>query len=245
MPFKNRKAANPLFSPEEVAETHRILARVRSQAYGRTRIKLFSQSPGSGVHTVLARNQVKGGICCALSLYWLKGQLSDPVNNQGYLNSLMGQGGSGITNAIMPAIQLNNAIKAPDTQLQDANIWLHDSGFTGAVKRKKSVSWVSAGVSDYFCEAPSINPYRLIAIRGGYDHAMALDLVNLEFFDPNIGAFQFKHLMYLKNFLNDTVFPLLNRVMGSKESNYLGRHYFSLVQMGCYRKNINRQYFSV
>ncbi|WP_444929273.1 YopT-type cysteine protease domain-containing protein [Microbulbifer sp. SSSA002] len=244
MPFRNRKVADPLPSPEEVAGTHRILARVRSQAYGSTRIKLFSQSPGSGVYTVLARNQASGGICCALSLYWLNGQLNDPVNNQDYLDSLMGQGGRGITNAIMPAIQLNNKIKAPATQLQDANIWLHDSGFTGAVKPRKVISWVSAGVGDYFCEVPSVNPYRLVAIRGRCNHAMALDLVNLEFFDPNIGAFQFGHLMHLKNFLNNTIFPLANRATGSKESNYLGRHYFSLAQMGCYRKNINSHYFN-
>ncbi|WP_444934654.1 YopT-type cysteine protease domain-containing protein [Microbulbifer sp. JTAC008] len=230
----------PLWMNRTARDTRRIIERVilAARARGCIRVVEFSQSPGSKIHTVLTKRGVGDGICIALALYWLEGQ----IKNRDYLGPMVGQNKRVIADALSPAIELFNATKAANSQMKDAHLWMNTHGFVGNMPRKEYVNRLRNWVGDYCCQGPDINQFRIISTRSFHSHTMALDLENLIFFDPNIGTFQFNYLAHLRNFLSDVIFPY---GVGGREqgAQYLGRKVLHVLEMGSYSRDPNLNYF--
>jgi len=218
-----------------VIQIRQVLSRVRSEAIGKaSKMKLFTQTPAGDSYNIMDSNGVAGGVCCALALFWLNSR----SNRQDFLDTLLGPGGTIRTDALMPAINLQREIADPDTQMVQAKAWLARHNLNGALKTKETIKGLDLDIGNWFCQNPMINPYRLLAIRGGYDHAMALDLSrpnDLVFFDPNLGSFHFNSMTRLIDFLNTTIYPATGSgTTLTRNSEYIGRKRFILIEMGCF-----------
>jgi YopT-type cysteine protease-like protein len=225
--------------PDEIAQqTRSILAGVRLKAVPLcTYIKLFTQTPAGEAYAVLDANGQAGGICCALSLCWLEAR----AKGLELMDSLLGPGGTIKEEAIKPAIKMQKDMADPDTQLQQASAWLKKRGFKGKLMPTKQSNSIQGGIGTWLCQTYSEpGSYRLIGVRGGYNHAMALDMTkssDLAFFDPNLGGFHFNSLTNLRSFLDDVVFPKGAQHPHSFDApsgSYIGRKTFLLVELGGY-----------
>jgi hypothetical protein len=163
-----------------------------------TQIGLLSQSIGD-VKKQIEEAGSGAGVCAALACWWLKGQKNDlPLLKQ----------------LLLPGARVDEKVLGQiiaDFQSIEKNgekeYFIKDLKQAGLVHRGSVSAYYTsedAPLGDWICEGTG--SLSALFIRGGTDHAMAIDLQKFVFFDPNVGEFKFGNESHLKEFLNK-MFP--------------------------------------
>lgn len=179
-------------------------------ASGAKSIGLCSQVCGELAKILKEENL--SGICRSLSMAWL----SDRSRGLSLLDRMMGPGGSVKTDVVLPMCQ---AYKAKgDMNRLDERAYiiseLQKAGLKHCGTELVDTKTAAVGVGVYFFWLKNdgiagLGQLRMLNIRGGYDHAMALDVRDSNgpaFFDPNWGEFVFPSMAHIANFLLTSMF---------------------------------------
>jgi hypothetical protein len=174
-----------------------------------TGIRQFTQVLGA-VQEALTEKGAGGGICRSLSVQWLAARKS----HADFFGRLLGVGGSVHKGALGEVIEAFKAMPKLNriAQRQHVEDELRKAGLTpvGATEVKNAPDFRGVSCAGWFCNTLESGPLRFLGIRGGVDHATALDLTagREAFFDPNLGEFQFTgNPQYLLTFLLTQIFP--------------------------------------
>jgi hypothetical protein len=209
-------------SAEVRAATANIVGALRRAAltYGCTKMRLFSQAYGP-VQESIDRQGSGGGVCRELSVQWLASQ----KNGTDFLGKLIGLGGAVNELAMGQVVkdfqamgELNRIEQREYTERQLRTVGLAPS--TAEVKNEGELGIQS--VSSWFCAHTGTGSLRFLGIRGGVDHAVAINLTSGKesFFDPNLGEFQFTgKRLQMQAFLHAQIFPTSDSGLGI----YIGR----------------------
>lgn len=216
--------------PSRVAtDTLDVLGQVRREALnaGAT-LKLCSQAVGLLKSHLDAQGQ-GGGICRSMSIEWIKAQ----GKGTSLIDTICGLGGSVNINNVAPMIrqyELHDFDNDKPGERAYIKSKIMSSGFVYGGVKSAYVNSVKGGIGSWYCNTnimPRTCYLRLIAMRSGVPHAMAVDILEHKFFDPNLGEFTFSSDDDLVNFLNTSIFPYRND-KGAGE--YVGRNSFLEVE---------------
>ena len=173
--------------------------RLCSQAYGELQALIKGEGQG-------------GGICRSLSIAWL----ADRKRGLNLLDRLLGPGGSVKTGVVLPMCLAYKAKGAMNRLGERAYIAaeLIAAGLSHTGTDASEAAKLAAGVGVWYFMLQSsalsgVGQLRMVNIRDGYDHAMAMDLRDATcpmFFDPNWGEFSFPTTAHLANFLLTSMF---------------------------------------
>lgn len=197
-------------------------ARRAALSNGCTKIVLLTQSVGP-VKDLIGVHGAGGGVCSELTMQWLAAQKTQ----QDFLGALIGIGGVADADRLGVVVRDYKAMgdkdrkqqrKFMENRMQDLKLTPKPT----EVRNARDIGAASIGA--WFCQSPEDGPLRIINIRGGTDHSMALNLTpgREAFFDPNLGEFQFHgRAQQMQDFLDSHVF----RPTGDKKNigDYLGR----------------------
>jgi YopT peptidase len=192
----------PLTAPQS-ADKNGLLATLRLEAiraHHCTGVNLVSQMVGQ-LQTELENQGCEKGACLAMSAKWLEGQKTGSP----FLKQLLGLGGavnkdvlSGIVGTHKSTDGGIEAARKFAKSLNGAIRFLTESRFE-ASKKKENLGDALFDEQNVVSSSPLV----LLGVYGGvFFHAMALDMTNHTFFDPNFGEFKFNSGDDLKGFLN-------------------------------------------
>lgn len=224
-------------SAEVTAATANIVGSLRRAAltYGCTKIRLFSQAYGP-VQESIDRQGSGGGVCRELSVQWLASQ----KNGTDFLGTLLGLGGAVNEGAMARVVRGFNAMGDLNRveQREYTEGQLRDLGLSPSAAEVKNEGGLGIqSVSSWFCAHTGTGSLRFLGIRGGVDHAVAVNISSGQesFFDPNLGEFQFTgKLLQMQSFMHAQIFP---STTGTGLGIYIGRpkKIFSQIERICCR----------
>jgi hypothetical protein len=182
-------------SPWDTRITSKVASvRLEALASRSTQIGLLSQSIGD-IKKQIQEAGSEDGICVALVCWWLKGQ----KNDRPLLKQLLLPGGAVDEKLLAQLIADFQSIRTDG----EKDYLIKELKQAGLVHRGSTSTYVTsedATLGDWICEGKG--SLSVIFIRGGTDHAMAIDLQKFAFFDPNVGEMQFGSESHLQAFLN-------------------------------------------
>ena len=179
-------------------------------ASGAKSIRLCTQACGELAK--ILKEQNLGGICRSLSIAWL----SDRSRGASLVDRMMGLGGSVKTDVVLPMCLAYKA-KGNMNRLEEQSYIvteLQKAALSHCGTETGKAATVGAGVGVWYFwlkngDLAGLGQLRMLNIRDGYDHAMAVDLRDSScpiFFDPNWGEFFFPSTAHLGNFLLTSMF---------------------------------------
>jgi len=223
-----RAATNAATNPAGEAAAYAVLGSLRRAALdeGCTKIQLFSQAVGP-VKAALMEEKSAEGVCRELAVRWLASKKNDDGDR--FLAALLGLGGTVNEEELKKVVEAFKAMGDKNiieqrayTEMELKEYFEHVSQtdiLRGPSRldqgpRVSAVEWLFSPAAQ--CE------YRFFGIRGFTNHATAICLASQKesFFDPNLGAFEFKDRpQNMYRFLDKYVFPKL----GDGRGRYIGR----------------------
>jgi hypothetical protein len=223
-------ATNAATNPAGEGAVYAILGSLRRAALdeGCTRIQLFSQAVGP-VKAALMEEKSAEGVCRELAVRWLASKNNDDGDT--FLAALLGLGGTVNADELKEVVEAFKAMGDKNiieqrayTEMELKEYFQHVSQTeilraplrSDQAPTKSAVEWLFSPALQ--CE------YRFFGIRGQTNHATAICLASGKesFFDPNLGAFEFKDRpQNMCRFMDKYIFPK----GGDGRGRYIGREH--------------------